>query len=180
MSRRFFGRGRRGRGPRVPNRWTSQIADGAAVGTAANYVDNLVNRSDYASNTTIEPAGGVILAGIRGYITVAPTVTTAFSLWMNIVVHDEDVNTAIGGPLDPAGFQPAIDERVIWWWSFRFPAAAAATPTMMMHFPVHIKTRVKLRDDHVFLIAVCTNAVAGNQATLTYNLRSNLRGASIT
>jgi len=156
------------------------LADGAAVGTAATYGDVLVNRTDYASNTNLEPGAGITLAGIRGYITIAPTVVTAFSLWMAIWVHDEDASTAIGGPMDPSLFQNLIDERVLWWWTTRFAAAAAATPSAPLVLPVHIKARAKLKDDAVFLTALVTNAAAGNNCTLTYGLRSNLRGFSAT
>lgn len=168
-------RQRRG-GIRLPNRWTCQLGDSLAVGTAALFSDIIVARSDYASSANIEPGSGVSLRGIRGYITIAPTVLTGFSIWMALFRQDEDVNTAITGPNDPSVFQNFIDERVLWWWSTRFAAAAAATPSAPLVLPVHVKSRATLTDENIWLTAVCTNAAVGNNCTLTYNLRSNLHG----
>jgi len=165
----------------VPNRWTSQLADGQAVGTAAIYQDFLVARNDYASNTNLEPGTGIVFAGIRGYITIVPTVLTAFSLWMSIIRIDQDsFNSVPTGPSDPTAFQNAIDERYLWWCGLRFPAATAANPVAPVVMPIHVRSKCRLIDDHIMLNALITNSVAGTNCTLTYNFRSNIRGYAAT
>lgn len=168
-------------GRRVARRWTAQLGDGEVMSTTVMGNSELVLSTDYASNTALEP-DGPMLARMRGSITIDSTVITAYTAWMAIFLLDASIASATPGSLvDPSVIQNLITEDVLWWHHVRFGARSVATNPDRAIIELDIKAKRKLKDKHVLLVWIATNAgAAGTQGTLSHNVRSLLVGNSAT
>lgn len=167
------------RGPRAKRRWGANLIDATPLSNSALDYMEIVSIADYANNANLEPSGPM-LARIRGYFTIAPTIATAFTVWVSVVSADTDAVPATGGTMDPSVYQQQIDEDILFWWSHRFPAAAAATPTQEVSVELDLKAKRRLKDTRVLILFRGTNGAAGNAATFTCNARALLIGNAST
>jgi len=150
-------------------KWTTNLADRAAIGTAAVTETILVGVTDYAGNTNLEP-GQVTYLRSRGFLTVTPTVITQGTLWWAFVRMPRDASSA---NCDPSAFQDMIDEDILQWGSWHY--AALTSNPQHLHFPVNIKAKRRLKQDEIRFVARCTGT-AGNNVLVTLNVRSLLKG----
>jgi len=163
------------RGTKFPLRWTSQLTDKTNIENNAISTYTLVDVADYASNTALEPTG-VTLMRIRGFFTYMADLATQHSIFAAVFVHDADAVPALGGLMDPSGFQQVIDEQVLWWWSSIF--LGEATDRDFVRMELDIKAKRRLHEDNVSLVLVGTGGAAGAVGKLTFTLRSLLKGAA--
>jgi len=122
-----------------------------------------------------------MLARIRGNLSVEATVATAFTFWCGVFCFDADEGSGtVGSTTDPSVLANFIDEDVLWWHSARFGARTVATAPSQYAVDLDIKTKRRLRDKHVILSWVATNASAGTQGTVTVSSRALLIGNAAT
>jgi len=155
-------------------RWTAQLFDRTSVVTGTENQSIIVDVTDYASNTNIEP-DGPILARVRGFLTLVPQVSS-WTFFCGLFVVDRD---SPGGSYDPINFQNLVDEEPLWWWSYSVGIASASFPIQPVQIELDIKAKRRLKDSDLIL-AWNSTGTAGAAALLTGTFRALMTGNRIT
>lgn len=173
---RFF-RPRSRVGGRIAKRWTGNVTDGQIITTASLQNTAIVAVGDYAQNAANLEPDGPTLARIRGFLTIDPTVATAFTFWAALGVYDESEALGLGSAGDPSVVGNIMINDWLWWYSCRFGTRTVLTSPDRVRLEIDVKAKRRMKDMNLYLTWICTNAgAAGTQGTMTASLKALLIG----
>lgn len=164
---------------RTARRWTAQLADLDPIENNAVSEYTLVDVSDYAQNTQIEPDGPTFVRE-RLFLSYFATLVDTHTVWAAIYHVDSDIAAVLGGVLDPSVGQNLIDEDVLWWGSVIADSNSATAASPWLGHEIDIKAKRRLKASDIRLVVRSTNGAAGQTGLLSFSSRSLMVGNQAT